>query len=336
MGHLLVTIPVVVTTGLGFLVGFLDGGLHKGIVFLLISVFPAWLWWSIAVPRWRNWAKSTGADETATQSLAKKTGLVGFSENTELKPGESLAAWALRFTKSTILLVAFCFLLAIYGRPVALVLGTKWTIRHSPGVWLVPNPLPPPRNERSSGRQFSYFGYEFAVPWTELARERKGDSIVILDFSNGASVIFFDPAETKGGLDIMKEAEGGRYHVRDVFGVKATRSNYALRSKILYLTPADLSFFSLPREMTGNAALLSLKSIQTVGVKGAIYSFQTSWFHGFQVGGPSDKMAKIDAYDSDDREVEIFVGLQNANLTSQEDISRIIYSLRPAGSLTDR
>jgi hypothetical protein len=89
-GHLFVNVPVLAIMGFGFLLGYLDKGLVTADVCLLVSVLPAWLWWSITVPRWREWTKRKGAEEYRTQILAERTGLVwpkgSFLERTEIRP----------------------------------------------------------------------------------------------------------------------------------------------------------------------------------------------------------------------------------------------------------
>ena len=50
----------------------------------------AWLWWSLAVPRWRTWALTHGADPERLQQLGQRAGVVwprgSFFEKTELPP----------------------------------------------------------------------------------------------------------------------------------------------------------------------------------------------------------------------------------------------------------
>jgi len=50
-----------------------DGILYFATVFPFFAV--AWLYWSLAVGRWRVWAARAGADPDATQRLAVWTGL---------------------------------------------------------------------------------------------------------------------------------------------------------------------------------------------------------------------------------------------------------------------
>jgi hypothetical protein len=75
-GHLIVNLPVLLIMGLGWLLGYALKGPAWAVVGLLLGVIPAWLWWSEAVPRWREWAKLRGADEVQTQNLGVRSGLV--------------------------------------------------------------------------------------------------------------------------------------------------------------------------------------------------------------------------------------------------------------------
>jgi hypothetical protein len=237
-------------------------------------------------------------------------------------------------TPSTVACVILCMFLWVYVKPISAVLYTKWVLRNEPDVWVVPVPLSIAAPEQSVGRKFSYFGYEFETPWTELKRERNTESIVILNFANGDMVTMFAPRKDAGGLDAMKQeaVKQGR-DIRDVFGDEATRSNYALQSKILNLTPRDLRLFATRQEMVGNSILLIMKKIWTGRIKGGLYSFQTEWLRGFQEGGvPKDRAVVIEAFDAQDQKIELFIGSEQGkdNVLSQADINRILYSLRPA------
>ena len=90
-GHVVVTLPVLAIIGLTtalayFLIGPFsghDGGfdlilLHAERVSIgaVIGAIVGWLWWSITVPRWREWARVNGADNERTQQLAVRTLLV--------------------------------------------------------------------------------------------------------------------------------------------------------------------------------------------------------------------------------------------------------------------
>ena len=76
MGHLVVSLPVFVMMILGVSIGYLLAGEEWAVVGLPIGFIGAWLWWSMSIPRWREWAKLRGADEDRTQLLAERTLLV--------------------------------------------------------------------------------------------------------------------------------------------------------------------------------------------------------------------------------------------------------------------
>jgi hypothetical protein len=221
----------------------------------------------------------------------------------------------------------------MYGRPVGFLLYTKWQVRNEPKLWNVPSPLSLGTSAPSVGRKFSYFGYEFDSPWTELIRERKMESVAILNFSTEGFIEVLAPSKNGNELDAMKRETAKRgVDIRNVFGDETTRSDYALRSKVLSLTPRDLRLFASRQEMVANSVLLILKKIETSHFRGGLFSFQTEWFRGFQEGDPAlDKMVVVEAFDSQDHEVELYIGSGPAaeSKPSQTNINQILLSLRP-------
>jgi uncharacterized membrane protein len=89
LGHLLVSVPVVVIMAVAFMVGYILRGMPVALIYLFIGVLLAWLWWSTTVPRWKRWTKHRGADEERTRHLAQQTGLVwpkgSFLEKSEFR-----------------------------------------------------------------------------------------------------------------------------------------------------------------------------------------------------------------------------------------------------------
>lgn len=75
--------------GLGSYLGYALKGSAWTLVGFFFGVILAWLWWSAAVPRWREWAMTRGADEEQTQELGVRSGLVwpkgSMFEKTEFK-----------------------------------------------------------------------------------------------------------------------------------------------------------------------------------------------------------------------------------------------------------
>jgi hypothetical protein len=88
IGHIVVNGPVLVVLAIGALVGRSSfNSLGAG---LLGGALVAWLWWSLAVPRWRKWALARGADPAELQRIGAMTGLVWpkgwLPEKTEIPP----------------------------------------------------------------------------------------------------------------------------------------------------------------------------------------------------------------------------------------------------------
>lgn len=230
-------------------------------------------------------------------------------------------------------IAAACPLALPYARPIAALCFVRWQARTRPQMWIVPRRLDGSSGEQMGGRKFSYFGYEFDSPWTEVDKEKKFDSAVTLSFSNGAAVTVFNPATDVNELQVMKDEASKRGRsMESVFGEEATRSRYALRSKILNLTPKDLNLFSSRQEMVGNSVLLVMKGAELSQMKGGLYSFQTNWTRGFQEGSPDrDNIVVIDAFDSRDNKIELLIGAApSGNRPTQAEINRILYTLRPA------
>ena len=90
LGHLVISLPVVIIMGLVPLLGCILRGQNGAMIGVALGLLVAWLWWSIFVPRWREWARSRGIDEERTQSLAERSLLVwpkgSILGKTEIRP----------------------------------------------------------------------------------------------------------------------------------------------------------------------------------------------------------------------------------------------------------
>jgi hypothetical protein len=237
---------------------------------------------------------------------------------------------------SAIICVAALLLIWVYVPPISMMLSTKWDARREPELWVVPQPLPTTPAETSLGKSFSYFGYEFESPWTEVAFERKTQSVAVLNFSGGQVISVFD---WRDNGDLVQTMKGGsaerRSGLETIFGKDTMRSNYDLTSRTLNVTPGDLRISSSRQRMVGNSILLKFKEIQISRVKGRVYSFQTESFRGFQKGDPPhDNIVTIEAFDSRDHKIELLIGARpnTSPKLTQADINRILYSFRPAST----
>ena len=87
--------------------------------------------------------------------------------------------------------------------------------------------------------------------------------------------------------------------------------------------------------MVANSFLLTIKALGIRRVRGGLFSFQTDWLRGFQAGDPTlDKMVFVEAFDSQDRKIELYIGTEPAAKIkpSQMDINQILLSLRPVSA----
>jgi hypothetical protein len=110
---------------------------------------------------------------------------------------------------------------------------------------------------------------------------------------------------------LQKEAAKKGRNIEDAFGKEATRASYAIRSKVLNLTPSDVNLFSSPQEIKANAAMLVIKGAESKSYERGLYSFQTSWMRGFQEGDLSrDKSVLLEAFDNQDRLLTLIVSVK--------------------------
>ena len=93
IGLIVVNGPVFALLAAGAILGVTAGGgvvTTASIAAFVAGLGLAWLWWSLAVPRWRAWAQRRGADPAGLQKWGEIVGLVWpkgwIFERTELPP----------------------------------------------------------------------------------------------------------------------------------------------------------------------------------------------------------------------------------------------------------
>ena len=89
IGLLVVNGPILVLLFVPYLFLSERGGAWPAIA-VAIGFVAAWLYWSLAIPRWREWALRRGADPDELQRRAERVGLVwrrgSVFERTEFRP----------------------------------------------------------------------------------------------------------------------------------------------------------------------------------------------------------------------------------------------------------
>ena len=227
------------------------------------------------------------------------------------------------------ILLVSVVLLQVYDRPFSALLYAKSLARKTPELWIVPKPLQLESGAPANGKIFCRFGYQFDSPWTDVSSERKQGTVDALIFSGGRGLAIVDESEA---FDLPGSEQNPENHQRD----QAARAlfGYAFRDKVLNATPAVLHWFSSRQRMASSSNLIIMKHLFAPNMKGGIYSFQTPWFRGFQIGSPSsDKQITVEMFDPQDLKFELLISSRQAadGSISQSDINQIISTLRPAG-----
>jgi len=151
-----------------------------------------------------------------------------------------------------------------------------------------------------------------------------------LTFSGGQSIAIFDESKTLTG-----RATAGQTENNQIDQMAIVLTGYTFRSKILNVTPAELHWFSSRQHMASGSTYIAIKSLDARYLKGGVYSFQTPWFRGFQIGSPSssaspDEPVMIEFYGPEDLKIRMIISSHHAaSKPSQSDLSQTISTLQP-------
>jgi hypothetical protein len=210
-----------------------------------------------------------------------------------------------------------------FGVQTLMVWRTHSLARSSPFVNQTPGPLPDTSVSVAKGTAFSYFGYDFEVPWDDL------DSAKTKVFSNRVALVFrseklliFSKAPPRHFVDSMFQETATKEFWRKAYGDAAVESDYAMWRLILEATPDKVTIFSPRREVIGNSTLVMMKAIALPENSG-MFALYTEHFRGFQWGDPgkSPRHVVADLF-ADDCGLEfVFSGI------SQAEINRVLQSV---------
>jgi hypothetical protein len=227
------------------------------------------------------------------------------------------------------ILLALLLLSLAYMNPVVSLVQAKSVAKENPQLWNVPQPLQlDPGLTTTGGKMFCSFGYQFTSPWTEVSFEKKWQTLDDRIFFSGQVIAIWDESQNideVAALGKPQNKQAGQF-LRAIFG-------YALRSKILNATPADLHWFASTSHMARSSYYIEMKSLDSTHMRSGLYSFQTPWVRGFQIGSPSgDQQVTVELFDPQDLKFKLMISTQQAagGKVSQSDINQIISTLRPA------
>lgn len=189
----------------------------------------------------------------------------------------------------------------------------------------------------STGRQVTFCGSAFDLPWSDLdeAKTKTGANTTILYFDSGLEVVLkcLPPREfVEAALSSIKVSPTS---FRQAFGESAGQSDYELWHLILETTP-DAMTLSTPRHRQGAImAMLVLKAMATPPADSNIFAIHSDKFDGFQYQDPRAKPKSIlmDLF-AQDRGLEfIFLSSEKGAIPhlSQADINRVVRTLHKVG-----
>ena len=224
------------------------------------------------------------------------------------------------------LVVGFAIL---FGPQALMVYSIKRMMADSPEVAMVPQALLLTPLASPAGRRVAYFGYEFALPWSDV-EEEVGGRVVRVTSGSGMTVSMEDPAFPGGPLsDTVFSDPGASAETAALVGSQG----YDLYEDLLMATPDQLSWTMLRGESIRVGCLVMLKMVVLVETRGAsaIYSFEDRNWRGFQIGQPGQDLRVVLGFFGQGGEevwLTFEVPYSNRRLLTQDNVNCVITTLQ--------
>ncbi|MFQ5520145.1 MAG: hypothetical protein ACE5FK_02005 [Candidatus Methylomirabilia bacterium] len=221
----------------------------------------------------------------------------------------------------------------LFGVQTFAVVSWKKPRSENPELYILPQRLHLPSEPQFAGTRLSYFGYDLEAPWTDIETEDAGKSFARISFKSGQGIVVFNPAESIDLIaEFMAQNPDDADRTLSVFGPDAMKSNYSLYQAILNATPDELSIFMPKRDAIKLPILLILKRALLANAESGMYAFEFRDLRGFQFGNPARTNRVIIHLFVDHRQVEllVFVAKDSDATLSQDEITHVIRTLRPA------
>jgi len=231
-----------------------------------------------------------------------------------------------------IVICVVCPFLYTFGAPIL----TIWTLRHRASEFPVVNKTPVALTDlsvsRGPGKKFTYLGYDFEVPWTDIdeGKSKLTGTRVVIAFDSEKAMTFakFPPDEFLDGIASTMKSTPDK--LRAAFGDQI-RSDYAFKKLILYTTPGRITFLTPWRQCISTLMLVMFKVVMVPAPDIDLFSVQTDEYKGFQFGDPKKRPRRmgVELY-SDEGMLELYFSQKEngqAPGISQSDINRVIQSV---------
>jgi hypothetical protein len=212
-----------------------------------------------------------------------------------------------------------------------------WTVWKAPSrAKVVPVELKDLSMSQAAGSKFDYFGYEFEVPWTDIAGSGKLNSNrVVVTFRSGLQV----SATALPAKEFVNTVAVSWFRVSpQVFesklGYEATHSDYEFLRRMYAFTPGKMNLWAVsPPIHYRDTVFLRLKcnTLLPWAADSGLFDIGNQGYKGFQEGSPAARpLGIIVGLYADDGGVEFIFnqqGYQNRTGVSQPEINRVIQSL---------
>ena len=182
----------------------------------------------------------------------------------------------------------------------------------------------------ASGKQVSYFGYEFELPWSDIdeTKTKLYPDMVVLTFRSGL-ILMFGVSPPKLWLNGL--ASGTKFSAKDVQAAYGTRSDYDFIRMLYDLTPDKMNLWALsPGVHYRDVYLLTMKSAAVLPWADDGFSrIRHEGYRGFQQGNPQvSPTIIVDLYsDSGGVHFSVFQKNYTGKRVSQAEINRMTGTL---------
>lgn len=238
--------------------------------------------------------------------------------------------------------LAVVFVMMHWIAPVAL---SFYTAYKAPAIArVVPADLKDRSLSTAQGTELSYFGYQFAVPWTDLDEtqtrlyptDKPEKTKVDLHFRSGLRILVSGMPPRSLINDLPKDMNVTPQSIESAFGSETMASDYSFVKTVYEFTPDKMNHWSFGWSgMNRDEILLIIKSIiPAKSAETGIFTLQSPGYKGFQQGSAELKQERIilDLY-SDEGSVEMIFfekDYKDPAGVTQPEINRIVQSLRRA------
>jgi len=247
-----------------------------------------------------------------------------------------------RILITAVVTLAVVFVGVYWIAPVAL---SFYAAQKAPPVAsMVPTDLKDKSVSQAPGKKLSYFGYEFAVPWSDLdetqtklyPKDKPEKTKVDLHFHSGLRLVVSAARPRERVNELPKDFKASPQDLESVFGHETMTSDYSFVKTLYEFSPDNMNHWAgLQRGLNKDEFLLIIKSMALPkSAETGIFNIQNPSYKGFQEGNPQVRQDGIvvDLY-SDEGSVEVIFfqeDYHNFPGVTQPEINRIVQSLRKA------